>query len=157
MPKTFSKPMFSADSLASQFRSALDLPASEFAMQTENATLRVGVDNGPTGLKALQKSALAVSVASLTMSAVKSSLLLDAQGHVHAKDALPANGSDSDVFRSGECLPAFQRFTSKGLHEGTSSLKHTSHCDVLTSTPGSTITDVFNTSFECGTGPDEQI
>ena len=171
--------MFSADSVETAFRSALDLAGAEFMMQKQEGTLRVGVENGPVVLGALQKSKLAHSVAMLTISAVKSSFLPDAklmaQCHNHAKNALPTNAgvaeSHTDVFRGGACFPAFPNVPNEWpnkesyLHKGTSSFNHTVLCAVPTthygpprtvdSTPPNTI--VFNTSFNCGTDRGEQI
>lgn len=174
VPETFSRPMFTADSVETTFRSALDLAGAEFMMQKQEGTPCVGVENGPVVLGALQKSKLAHSVATLTISAVKSSFLPDAklmaQWHDHAENALPTNAgvaaSHSDVFRDGACFAAFPNLPNKWpneesyLHEGTSSFNHTVLCAVPTtrtadSTPPNTI--VFNTSFNCGTDRGEQI
>ena len=120
MPETFSRPMFSADSVEALFRTALDLAAAEFILQKEEGTLGVGVENGPMMLGALQNSALAQYVATLTISAVKSSFLPDAQCHNHAESPVPKNGGAtvvplcaSDVFRDGACFPALPNFQNK--------------------------------------------
>ena len=166
--------MFSADSVETTFRSALDLAGAEFMMQKQEGTPCVGVENGPVVLGALQKSKLAHSVATLTISAVKSSFLPDAklmvQWHNHAANALTTNAgvaaSHTDVFRDGACFAAFPNLQNTWpneeayLHEATSSFNHTVLCAVPTtstadSTPTNTI--VFNPSINCGIDRGEQI
>ena len=166
--------MFTADSVETTFRSALDLAGAEFMMQKQEGTLRVGVENGPMVLGALQKSKLAHSVTTLTISVVKSSFLPDAklmtQCHNYAENALPTTAgvaaSHTDVFRDGACFPAFPNLQNKWaneeayLHEGTFSFNRTALCAVPTtstadSTPTNTI--VLNTSVNCGTDRGEQF
>ena len=129
--ETFSKPMFSVDSLEAQFRSALDVAAAEFATQKQHkGALSVGGENVPIGLTASQESALAHSVTTLTMSAVKSALLPDAQGYARVHD-----DRHSGTFRNSDCIPvafpfAFKTLESEQTLGSTSSLDHSLHCDV---------------------------
>ena len=129
--------MFSADSVEALFRTALDLAAAEFMMQKEDEPLGVGVENGRVILGASQKSALAHYVATLTMSAVKSSFLPDTQYHNHAESPLPTNGGATDVFRDGACFPALLNLQNEynffQNNDRNSSFDHTGLCDVPTS------------------------
>ena len=164
--------MFSADSVEALFRTALDLAALECKqhrlqcmMQKQEGNLGVEVENEPGVLDASQNSALAHSVSMLTISAVTSSFLPDAQlltqCHDPAETGLSTKGGFTDVFRGGACFPALPNLQQHGLnresylHEGISSVDDIVLCDVpnFASTTDSTTTKtvVFNTFINCVT------
>ena len=141
--------MFSADSVEALFRTALDLAALECkqhrlqcTMQKQEGTLGVSVENELGFLEASQNSALAHSVSMLTISAVTSSFLPDAQLLTQCHDlaetetGLSTKGGVTDVFPDGACFPALSNLQQHGLnresylHEGNSSFDHIVLCDV---------------------------